>query len=92
MKTALLRTFGSGDDRIPLFGMITVSQPKGIDLVAGALARCLLLMLMLSSSALASGGMKSYWSPSRQYPNRLGVRLGFNDALSHQIQAGIDCH
>jgi starch synthase len=28
---------------------------------------------------------------AQQYPERLGVQLGFNDALAHQIEAGSDC-
>ncbi len=93
-KTALLRMFGLVEDpEIPLLGMVTrLAEQKGVDLVTGALEG----MFALNADVVIFGsGERRYEgllvALARQYPNRLGVRLGFSDVLSHQIQAGIDC-
>lgn len=93
-KLALLRKFGLVEDlEIPLFGMITrLVEQKGVDLVLQALER---LFALDTSLVILGSGDRQYEARlsalASQYPGRLGVRLGFNDALSHQIQAGSDC-
>jgi starch synthase len=93
-KLALLRRFGMLEDlELPVFGMVTrFADQKGIDLVAEALER--LFELNIGVVILGSGERRyeelfSYLG--HRYPDRLGIRLGFNDVLSHQIQAGSDC-
>ncbi len=93
-KTALLRRFGLLDDpEIPLCSMITrLAEQKGVDLVANALER--LFALDVNCIILGSGDRsyeERFSSLARRYPDRLGLRLGFNETLSHQIQAGSDC-
>lgn len=93
-KTALLRRFGLLDDsEIPLCSMITrLAEQKGVDLVANALER--LFALDVNCVILGSGDRsyeERFSSLARRYPDRLGLRLGFNERLSHQIQAGSDC-
>jgi len=93
-KLALLRAFGLVEDlESPLFGMITrLVDQKGVDLVLQALER---LFALGASLVILGSGERRYEERlaalAREYPDRLGVRLGFNDALSHQVQAGIDC-
>jgi starch synthase len=92
-KLALLRTFGMLEDLdLPVFGMVTrFADQKGIDLVAEALER---LFVLNGSVVMLGSGERRYeelfLTLGRRYPDRLGVRLGFNDELSHQIQAGSD--
>jgi starch synthase len=93
-KLALLRKFGMLEDLdLPVFGMVTrFADQKGIDLVAGALER--LFEFNINVVILGSGERRyeEFFSAlGRRYPDRLGLRLGFNDELSHQIQAGSDC-
>jgi len=93
-KLALLRKFGLVEDlATPLFGMVTrLAEQKGVDLVFQMLER--LFALEASLVILGSGDARyeeQLLTLARQYPDRLGVRLGFSDALSHQIQAGSDC-
>lgn len=93
-KTALLRTFGMAEDVDgPLCGMVTrLADQKGVDLVAEAMER--LFALDASCVILGSGDRREEERLSalaRRHPDRVGLRLGFNDALSHQIQAGSDC-
>ncbi len=93
-KRALLRTYEMPEDlAAPLVGLISrfVDQ-KGVDLVADAIDRLLTLGLRLV--VLGSGEARyerRFAELGRRYPARVGVRLGFNDALAHQIQAGSDC-
>ncbi len=93
-KTALLRTFNLPEDQdTPLIGMISrLVDQKGIDLVAAALDRLLTLNLRL---VILGSGYAPYeeflTALGRTYPQKIGVRLGFDDALAHQIEAGSDC-
>jgi starch synthase len=93
-KRALLRQFGLVDDAESLLcGMVTrLADQKGIDLVIAALER--FFELNINVVILGSGERRDeelLVNFARRYPDRLGVRIGFNDALSHQIQAGSDC-
>jgi starch synthase len=93
-KKALLQTFSFPHDLdTPVVGMISrLVDQKGFDLVAAALDR--LLALNVRFVILGSG-----YAPYEEYltrlhttfPERIGVRLGFDDALAHQIEAGSDC-
>ena len=93
-KAALLRTFNLPEDLdIPLIGMISrLVDQKGIDLLAAALDRLLTLNLRL---VILGSGYAPYeeflTALGRTYPQKIGVRLGFDDALAHQIEAGSDC-
>jgi starch synthase len=93
-KTALLRTYGLPEDSAtPLIGMVSrLVDQKGVDLLAAAMNR--LLALNARMVILGSGEARyeeQFTTLARTHPERLGVRLGFNDALAHQIQAGSDC-
>jgi len=93
-KKALLQAFTlPAELDVPLIGMISrLVDQKGFDLLAAALER--LLRLDLRFVILGSG-----YAPyeefltrlSTTYPQKIGVRLGFDDALAHQIEAGSDC-
>lgn len=93
-KLALLRMFGMVEElESPLFGMVTrLTDQKGIDLVLQVLER---LFALDANLVILGSGERQYEgflaTLARRYPDRLGVRLGFNDALAHQIQAGSDC-
>ncbi|MGE0680719.1 MAG: glycogen synthase, partial [Candidatus Binatia bacterium] len=93
-KLALLRMFGMVEDlESPLLGMVTrLTDQKGVDLVLQTLER---LFALDANLVILGSGERQYEgflaALARRYPNRLGVRLGFNDTLAHQIQAGSDC-
>jgi starch synthase len=92
-KAALQRRVGlAEDDRAPLFGMITRLAPqKGVDLLLAALpgmvARGGRLVLLGSGEAALEAG---FAAAAQAYPGRVGVVLGYDDALSHLIVAGSD--
>ncbi len=93
-KRALLRAYEMPEDlAAPLVGLISrfVGQ-KGVDLVADAIDPLRALGLRLG--VLGSGEARyerRFAELGRRYPEQVGVRLGFNDTLAHQIQAGSDC-
>jgi len=93
-KIDLLRAYGLPEDPVPpLLGMVSrLVDQKGVDLLAEALERLLALDLRLV--ILGSGDARyeqRFTELAQMYPERVGVRLGFDDSLAHQIQAGSDC-
>lgn len=92
-KIALLRSFGlSENPETPVIGMVTrLVDQKGVDVVAEAMSRLLALnvrFVMVGSGEARYEQMFTDWA--RRAPERIGVRLGFSDALAHQVQAGSD--
>ncbi len=93
-KKALLRMFHFPEDvDVPLIGMISrLVDQKGFDLLAAALDQLLALNLRL---VILGAGAEPYEellsSLSRRYPQKIAVRVGFDDVLAHQIEAGSDC-
>ncbi len=93
-RTTLLRAFGLLEDSERLVcGMVTrLTDQKGADLVAEAIERAETRNVHFVILGSGERGYEARFSAlARRYPHRVGVRLGFNDALSHQIQAGSDC-
>ena len=93
-KKALLRAYHLPEDvETPVIGMICrlVAQ-KGVDILAAALDRLLDLDVRL---VILGSGESEYEdllaAQAAAHPERLGVRLEFNDDLAHQIEAGSDC-
>jgi starch synthase len=93
-KKVLLRAFGlPTDTQTPLIGVVSrLAEQKGVDLIAAACDRLLTLNLRL---VILGSGDAHYETQlttlARTYPDRIGVRIGFEDALAHQVQAGSDC-
>lgn len=93
-KRDLLRTCHLPDDvDTPLIGMISrLVDQKGFDLVAAALER---LLAMDVRFVVLGAGTQPYeellTTLSARYPHKFAVRLGFDNALAHQIEAGSDC-
>ncbi len=79
-------------ETIPVLGMVTrLAEQKGIELLAEAIPGLVLRDLALI--ILASGEeryQKLLGGLARAHPERLRVRLGFDHALAHQIEAGSD--
>jgi starch synthase len=76
----------------PLLGMTTrLAAQKGLDLVEAALDQLLSLDLGL---VVLGAGEESYQSAlqkaAQKYPGRVGLRIGFDEALAHRIMAGAD--
>ncbi len=92
-KRELQREFGLpeiGD--VPLFGSIgRLVDQKGVDIMLGALEQMLGANLQF---VLLGAGMPRFECAFRalasRFPSQVAVRIGFDQALSHRIEAGSD--
>lgn len=77
---------------IPLFGTITrLAEQKGVDIELGALEEMLsagLQFVLLGSGSPAFE--RAYLDLARRFPSQVAVRIGFDEGLSHRIEAGCD--
>ena len=93
-KRALLQAYGlSADLGIPVIGMVTrLVDQKGVDLLAGALNTLLELNCRLVILGSGEARYEEFLTQqARAHPDRIGVRIGFDETLSHHIEAGSDC-
>ena len=79
-------------ESIPLFGTIArLAEQKGVDIQLGALAE--MLNTNMQFVLLGSGAPeyeRGYRELARQFPNKVATRFGYDEKLSHQIEAGCD--
>ena len=92
-KTALQREFNLRVDAdVALIGMVSrLVDQKGVDLFLDALPS--LMALPLQIVVLGSGEAQyeqALRAQAARYPDRLAVLAGYNEAIAHRIQAGID--
>ncbi len=77
---------------VPLFGSITrLADQKGVDIQLGALEE--MLSAELQFAMLGSGSPefeRAYLALAGRYPKKVAVRLGFDQGLSHRIEAASD--
>jgi starch synthase len=91
-KAELQAEFGLPAIPVPVFGTITrLAEQKGIDIQLAALEEMLsaemqFILLGSGSPAYEHG----YHELARRFPNRVGVRFGYDQDLSHRIEAGCD--
>ena len=95
-KLALLRRFNLAEDaaalKRPLVGMVSrMVDQKGFDLLAAIAGE---LPALGASFTLLGTGESRYqdlWtSLARQYPDRIGAVIGFDESLAHLIEGGAD--
>lgn len=76
----------------PLFGSITrLADQKGLDIQLGALEE--MLSTKIQFVLLGSGSAvyeKGYRNLARRHPSKVALWFGFDQALSHRIEAGCD--
>jgi starch synthase len=93
-KKALQRTFGLPERaELPLIGMVSrLTAQKGLDLIEKILDP--LMTSDLQMTILGSGEPRFeelVTAAAARYPQKFAARLGFDEALAHQIEAGADC-
>ena len=94
-KAAIQAKFGLPENaETPLFGLVSrlVSQ-KGIDLALTAMTALLAKGEDVQLVCLGSGDAEAEQALRvlrARYPNKVGVEIGYNEPLAHQIEAGID--
>jgi starch synthase len=92
-KAALQQSFGLPlAPRTPLFGMVTrLADQKGLDILTEAFPD--LLRLDLQLVILGSGDAhyeRLLAAEARRAPDRVAVRIAFDEAAAHQVEAGAD--
>jgi starch synthase len=92
-KSLLQSEFGLPvDPKLPLFGSISrMVEQKGVDIMLGALEE--MLNANMQFVQIGSGSpifQRAFQELSRRFPARASVRIGFDQALSHRIEAGCD--
>jgi starch synthase len=91
-KTDLLATFGLAETKLPVFGIVSrfVAQ-KGFDLVAQIGDRLVREDLVLI--ALGTGDKEyedMFLRLQKQFPQKVAVKIAYDNALAHKIEAGAD--
>ena len=92
-KLALQREFQLDEnEKIPLLGFVgRMVEQKGIDLILEVLPE--ILQRNVQCVILGSGEKHfehAFTEIANQFPGKLGVRIGYNETLSHLIEAGSD--
>jgi len=92
-KTALQRVFKlAQDDEIILMAWVgRLVQQKGIDLVIELLPRLMQMpiqLVIVGSGEIRYEQILLHWA--RLYPDRIAVKLGYDEASAHLIEAGTD--
>ena len=77
---------------IPLFASVTrLAEQKGVDIQLGALTE--MLASNMQFALLGSGTPefeRAYRGLAERYPKKMAPRIGFDQGLSHRIEAGAD--
>jgi starch synthase len=77
---------------VPLFGTITrLAEQKGVDIKLGALEE--MLRADIQFALLGSGSTayeRAYLNLARRFPSKVAVCIGYDESLSHRIEAGCD--
>jgi len=92
-KKTLQRTIGLPEEPgVPVIGMISrLTSQKGFDLVEKAFDKMMAENLQLVLLGSGESRYEEFFKDAaRRYPNRVAVRIGFDEALAHQIEAGAD--
>lgn len=91
-KRALEQEFGLERDDGPLFVVVSrLTWQKGMDVLVGVLDH--LVGIGGRLALLGSGDAKieqAFLAAAARHPGRVGVRIGYDEALSHRLQGGGD--
>ena len=93
-KQDLLQAFGIAnvDTKVPVIGIVSrFAAQKGFDLIAqimDRLAREEMIMVVLGSGDKPYEEM--FQRINKQFPNKIAVKVAFDNAIAHKIEAGSD--
>jgi starch synthase len=91
-KAALQQELKLPVRNVPLLGIVSrLAAQKGLDLVAEVLPELMMLdvqVVLLGTGEPALEGL--FRLLQSQYPEKLGLSLGFDEGLAHRIEAGSD--
>jgi starch synthase len=92
-KAELQAEFGLPvNGEVPLFGSIgRMVEQKGVDILLGALEEMLNTNIQFVQIGSGSASFqRAFQDLARRFPERASVRIGFDEAVSHRIEAGCD--
>jgi len=92
-KRALQLAMGLAmEDSMPVLGVVSrLVEQKGIDLIADIVGKVVALPAQLAIQGLGDRAIEErLLALARRYPRQLGVRVAFDEALAHMIEAGSD--
>jgi starch synthase len=91
-KAAVQARFGLEVGTRPVFGVISrLSWQKGLDLLLGCVDEILVLGGQLVVLGTGERGLEDgFAAAAAANPGRVGCVIGYDEALAHQMQAGID--
>jgi starch synthase len=79
-------------DDVPLFGTISrLAEQKGVDIQLGALEEMLntrMQFVLLGSGSPAYE--RGYLEMAKRFPEKVAIRIGYDERLSHRIEAAAD--
>jgi starch synthase len=88
----LLARYGLASSSRPLIGMVSrMVDQKGLDLIAGLADDVPRLPATFVVLGTGDPSYEDFWrGMAAAYPDRIGVRIGFDEALAHLVEAGAD--
>jgi starch synthase len=91
-KRAIEQQFGLDEAEGPLFTVVTrLTWQKGMDVLAGALDSLVDMGGRLALLGSGDEGLEqAFLRAAARHPGRIGVRIGYDEALSHLLQGGAD--
>ena len=92
-KAALQQEMGLPvEPQTPLFGTITrLAEQKGVDIQLGALEEMLASGIQFVLLGSGSADYERAWRKlAARFPKQAALRIGYNHALAHRIEAGCD--
>jgi starch synthase len=92
-KRALQKEFNlPAREEVPLFAMVTrLTDQKGLDLVTQAADRFLSQDVQMCVLGSGEAKYESWFAElAQKQPEKVAVRIGFDDSLAHRIEAGAD--
>jgi starch synthase len=92
-KLALQEELGlAADPHVPLFGNIgRLVEQKGVDIMLAALTEMLNANIQFVQLGTGAPNFeRAYQELAARFPKHMAVRIGFDEALSHRIEAGCD--
>ena len=93
-KLDLLNAFGitNGDAKLPVIGIVSrFAAQKGFDLISQIMDRLALEEMIVV--ALGSGDKpyeEMFRRLNRQFPNKIAIKVAYDNAIAHKIEAGAD--
>ncbi len=94
-KQDLLQAFGltnvDANSKVPVIGIVSRFAAQKVDLIAqimDRLAREEMIMVVLGSGDKLYEEM--FQRVNKQYPNKIAIKVAFDNAIAHKIEAGAD--